>query len=77
VSGEIAYGRGTAPCGHVGFVVVGTFIRCAYGCKDDSKPVPHCPECGSIEIEPFEVVVDWWTGHKAMKTHCLPHGHVW
>jgi hypothetical protein len=67
----------TAPCGHPGEIVVGTFVRCLYGCKDDSKVTPHCPKCFSTEIEPYEWIVDLWSNTKKRGMHCVPCGHVW
>jgi hypothetical protein len=71
----IAFGRGPAPCGHTGTVVVGTFVRCPR-CVDDSKPVAMCPECGDTNIEPFKVLADYYSGKYLDKWHCISKGHV-
>ena len=66
-----------APCGHDGEVIAGTFARCLYGCKDDSKPVHFCPKCGTTDIEPFKVLANAWAGTYVDGWHCIPNGHVW
>lgn len=71
----IAFGHGPAPCGHQGQVVVGTFVRCTR-CKDDSKPVRMCPECGDTDIEPFRVLKDYWSSEYVDRWHCLGKGHI-
>ena len=35
-------GRGTAPCGHLGEVIVGTYVRCS-ACDGAKKPVTNDP----------------------------------
>ena len=67
---------GRAPCGHPGFHVIGTFVRCAHGCKDDSKPVLFCPVCFTLEVEPFRILLNAWTGEYGDAWHCKPNGHV-
>ncbi len=32
------FGRGTAPCGHPGTCIVGSYIRCDQGCDSDGVP---------------------------------------
>ncbi len=52
---RIPVGRiATAPCGHRGEVVIGTYVQCLENCelKDSDAPtIETCPDCGSDDID--------------------------
>ncbi len=69
--------RRKAPCGHLGEVVIGTYVQCAR-CDKDAAPKhivpektepmwrPACPGCHSLDIEEFNTDVDaalWFIQH--------------
>ena len=71
--------RATAPCGHEGEVVIGTYVQCrTCDCSDaipapieeDERTRPLCKACGSKDTEPFatDAFLNCW--------HCIPCGHV-
>jgi hypothetical protein len=59
-------GRKTiAPCGHLGEVIIGTYVQCERCDKnavprtivhEKTEPMrqPRCPQCSSMDIEEFE-----------------------
>jgi hypothetical protein len=79
--------RATAPCGHAGEVVIGTFIKClTKGCdgvpKKPAAAAPtiakthYCPSCRSLETERF--LIDGSPLHVRDKDawHCWSCGDV-
>lgn len=78
--GNLAMNQHTAPCGHSGTPIIGTFVKCnTPGCDGLPKPAPtrvviqwRCPDCLTLDTEYFDT--DPFAG--TVMWHCLPHGHV-
>lgn len=79
--------RAKAPCGHLGEVVIGTYVQCLDCDRDaipeeiepeETRPIlgARCPVCASMDIEEFEQDLDaliWYLNSVHIPTrHPMP-----
>jgi hypothetical protein len=84
---------GTAPCGHPGRHVIGTYVQCLHGCDapepddddfgfliDEEITAEHCMKCGSSDVEDFALDPVYYAlnpGALIVTGHCNQCGAVW